>query len=268
MLADFQKSKRKAFIPFVVAGYPSLKDSEKVIDILVKEGADLIELGVPFTDALADGPVIQNASEKAARENITLNDVLELSQTLRKKYPSLGLVLFSYFNPIFKMGLDVFSKKSKIGGLDAVLCVDLPPEESILYREILKKNDIGTVFLASPTTIEKRLTLIEEASSEFIYYVSRTGVTGTRSELSPTLEKELKKLRSQVKKPLAVGFGISNGKQTVQVAPFVDGIVVGSAFVKLTQDPDLDRVLNQVGVLAREIKLACGTHHLYEILSL
>jgi len=258
MLAPFKSKGQKAFIPFIVAGDPSFEMTEKIIDVLVAEGANIIELGVPFTDAMADGPVIQAASERVAkRESAPLSAVLELARRVRARHPSLGLVLFSYYNPLLKMGLEKFFQAAKEAGTNAVLTVDLPPEEASEYLKQIRKNNLGTVFLASPTTSEKRLSLIEESSSEFIYYISRSGVTGVQQELSHTLEGELQRLRGVVKKPIAVGFGISTGRQAAKVASFADAVVVGSAFVKIiSEEPDSVVMLKKVRQLAKELKQA------------
>ena len=250
MLEEFKKSKQTAFIPYLVAGYPSLEDTLRMADILVAQGADVLELGVPYSDALADGPVIQKASESTVETFGSLQQVFELSQVLKKKYPALRLVLFSYFNPLLKMGLPQFAAQAKKAGVDAVLTVDLPPEEAGDYLQCLKAEELGSVFLVSPTTNPKRIPLIAESSTAFIYYVSRIGLTGVQTELSNSLEAELVQLRKLVDKPIVVGFGISSGAQAAQVSSLVEGVVVGSAFVKLMGEPE------KALALAREIKLA------------
>jgi tryptophan synthase alpha chain len=249
-----QKGSKPKLIAYLVVGDPSLEATEKAVSELVKNGVDILELGVPFTDAMADGPVIQAASERAARLGISLGRVLEFAGHLRKTYPELGIVLFTYFNPLFKMGLEKFAIEARKMGIDAVLTVDLPPEEAVAYLRALELEKIGTVFLASPTTTPERMQTIDQASSAFIYYVSRAGVTGVQASLSPTLEKELITLRKETKKPIAVGFGISTGSQASGLAPFVDAIVVGSAFVKILTEGG-DSYL-KAGRLARELKQA------------
>jgi tryptophan synthase alpha chain len=249
-----QKGGKAKLVAYVVAGDPSIEETETAVAELVKNGVDVLELGVPFTDAMADGPVIQAASEKAARKGVSLGKVLELAARLRKSYPKLGLVLFTYFNPVFKMGLEKFAEATSKSGVDAVLTVDLPPEEAEDYQRALLAKKLGTVFLASPTTTRERMKIIDEASSAFIYYVSRVGVTGVQVSLSQTLEKELTVLRGETKKPIAVGFGISTGAQAAQLAPFVDAVVVGSAFVKILGEGK-DAHL-KAGRLARELKQA------------
>jgi tryptophan synthase alpha chain len=258
MLTRTSAQKRAAFIPFLVAGYPSLEATEKMIDILVEEGADLLELGVPFSDALADGPVIQAASEQASRTVSSIDQVIDLAAKVKKRHPKLSIILFTYFNPIFKLGIENFAKKTGNAGVAGVLVVDLPPEESFDYQACMKAHDVKTVYLASPTTTPERIPVIAEASTGFIYYVSRTGVTGVQSELSQSLEKELKHLRSLTDRPIAVGFGISKGEHAKVVAKLGDAVVVGSAFVKLmtTHQGNLSRMSQEVRALARELVAA------------
>lgn len=249
-----QRGGKPKLVAYLVAGDPSLEATEASVAELVKNGVDVLELGVPFTDAMADGPVIQAASERAARNGISLTRVLELSTRLRKTYPNLGLVLFTYFNPVFKMGLEKFATETARAGIDAVLTVDLPPEEAAVYQKELESKKVGTVFLASPTTSSERIKIIDQASTAFIYYVSRVGVTGVQASLSKTIEKELTELRKKTEKPIAVGFGISTGAQASQLAGFVDAVVVGSAFVKILSEGEGSHL--KVGRLARELKQA------------
>ena len=249
----FKNKKQAAFIPFVVVGDPDLETTEKAVQILIEEGADLIELGVPFSDALADGPVIQAASERAS-QHTTLSQVLAFSTRIRKQHAGFPFVLFTYYNPIFKMGVEAFAKQAKAAGIYAVLVVDLPPEEADAYVKVLKNEGVGTVFLASPTTSRERFLKVSELSSAFIYYVSRAGVTGVQSKVSETLDDEIKSVRKLTEKPIAIGFGISNGEQARQVSQLADAVVVGSVFVKLIAENDPIQKLDSVRKLAREIK--------------
>ena len=252
------------FIPFLVVGDPNLEISREVIEILIDEGADAIELGVPFSDALADGPVIQAASERAATR-VSLKQVLEFAESVLKKHPRFPFVLFTYYNPILKMGLFHFVNEAKRVGIHAVLVVDLPPEASASYQGLMREAGVKTVFLASPTSTPERMKLIADASTGFIYYVSRTGVTGVQNEVSLTLKKEVEALRKITTLPIAVGFGISNGLQAAQVAQIADSVVVGSAFVKLisettsAQGANQSTVFESIRKLAREIKSGCET---------
>jgi tryptophan synthase alpha chain len=257
LLQRFRDEKRAAFIPFLVAGDPSIEATERVVDILVEEGADLLELGVPFSDAMADGPVIQAASERASKVLGSMGAVLDLAARIHAKHPRLPLILFTYYNPIFRLGVAEFARRAQVSGVSGVLVVDLPPEESKGYRETLDRHGLKTVFLASPTTAPERLGAISDASTGFVYYVSRTGVTGVQKELSATLAPELARLREKVVRPIAVGFGISTAEQARAVARLGDAVVVGSAFVKLMAEPgELSDVEKRVRVLARELVAA------------
>jgi tryptophan synthase alpha chain len=257
MLERFRNEKRAAFIPFVVAGDPSPDVTERAIDALIDEGADLLEIGVPFSDALADGPVIQAASERASRTMSSMPQVLEFIAAVHRKHPATPLIAFTYYNPILRMGVEAFAQSAKAAGVSAVLVVDLPPEESKTYQECLARVGLKAVYLASPTTTPERLPLIAAASTGFIYYVSRTGVTGVQSELSRTLGTELKQVRAITDKPLAVGFGISKPEHAETVARLADAVVVGSAFVRLIAEPGSpSEVENRVRALARQLAQA------------
>ena len=250
MLNELKKNGKVGFIPFIVVGDPNLETSARAVEILIEEGADLIELGVPFSDALADGPVIQTASERASK-NTSLHDVFHFAEEILAKHPGFPFLLFTYLNPIMKMGIENFAKKAREVGIHSVLVVDLPPEEAQFYTETMAKMGVKTVFLASPTTTPERLKLVSEASTGFIYYVSRVGVTGVQSDVSSSLEVEVNKVRALTPKPIAIGFGISTGEQARQVSRLADAVVVGSAFVKLiATDPSLAKVR----ILAKEIR--------------
>lgn len=251
IVGELKLKNKKAFIPFVVVGYPDLKNSLESVEILIAEGADLIELGVPFSDPVADGPVIQEASEKAS-VNTSLLDVLSFAEKVLKLYPGFPFILFTYYNPILKMGILEFAKKAKKIGIHSVLVVDLPPEEATHYLEILNKEELQTIFLISPTTTPDRIKLIDEVTTGFIYYVSRVGVTGTQIKLSNSLSDELNTVRQLTQKPIAVGFGISTAEQARQVSMIADAVVVGSAFVRL-------KTAKEVRSLAKEIRTAMNT---------
>lgn len=251
ILNTMKAKNKKAFIPFIVVGHPDLAASKNAVDALIAEGADLIELGVPFSDPVADGPVIQAASEQASHTT-SLNDVLNFAKEALSRHPGFPFVLFTYYNPIFKMGVAEFVKRAKNAGINAVLVVDLPPEEAQTYIETMKANDLQTVFLASPTTTKERLRLISDASTAFVYYVSRAGVTGTQNKVSKSLAQELSTVRQLTPKAIAVGFGISTGEQARQVSKLADAVVVGSAFVKLKTVPE-------IRALAKEIRSAVDT---------
>jgi tryptophan synthase alpha chain len=246
-----EKMRKRPLVPFLVAGDPSLAATEKFVDGLVAEGIELLELGVPFSDALADGPVIQAASERASRTVDSIGDVLALAARIHGRHPGLGMILFTYYNPIFRHGVERFAADARASGVAGALVVDLPPEDAGEYRQALAREGLGAVFLASPTTDPTRLPIIAEASTAFVYYVSRTGVTGERAELSSGLEEGLARIRSVTNRPIAVGFGISTAEQARRVARVADAVVVGSAFVRIIADnPDLEMAERKIRALA------------------
>lgn len=238
-----QSEKRAAFIPFLTAGDPDLDKTADLMQAFVDGGADLIELGVPFSDPIADGPVIQAASQRALSSGTTMSAILRLVARQRDRL-GVPIVLFTYFNPIHARGVENFAEQAAASGVDGVLCVDLPPDEGAEdVVPALRQQGLDTVFLLAPTSDKQRIKTVGAMSSGFVYYVSRTGVTGARQELPKELLKETKRLRKKIELPLAVGFGISTPEQVEQVAKVADGVVVGSALVKLIGDhseaPDL-----------------------------
>jgi tryptophan synthase alpha chain len=251
--------KKSLFVAYVTAGDPTPEASEGVIEALARSGADVIELGVPYSDPVADGPTNMKAADRALKSGVSLRKVLEIAARLRGRGVQTPFVLFTYYNPVFKLGHEAFAELAAKSGIDAVLMVDLPPEEATELRAELTKQKIGTVFLASPTTPEARLKLVDEASSEFVYYVSRLGVTGAQSALSDSLEDEVARVKRVIKTPLAVGFGISTPEHAAGVARFADGVVVGSALVKkIEENPDPAKARAEVEKLSRA--LAEATH--------
>jgi tryptophan synthase alpha chain len=187
---------------------------------------------VPFSDPVADGPVIQRASQRALQHGVTLTDVLRLAAEIRQHAQSTGLIIFSYLNPILRMGLEKFCKVARHAGVDGVLLTDLPVEEAGDYRCEMRRNELATVFLAAPTSTDQRLKRIAEASSGFVYAVSRIGVTGAREQLTDDARKLVRRLRKYTELPIAVGFGISTAKQFATVGEFADAVVIGSAIVE------------------------------------
>src|SRR5277367_962464 len=223
---------RPALVAYVTCGDPDLATTRNIILAAIEAGADVIELGVPFSDPVADGPVIQRASQRAVQRGTTLADVLKLAAEVRQHAQSTGLIIFSYLNPILRMGLGKFCKIARHAGIDGVLLTDLPVEEAGDYLREMRRNELATVFLAAPTSTDERLTRIAEASSGFVYAVSRTGVTGARQQLPEDARKLVRRLRKHTKLPVAVGFGISTSEQFAAVGEFADGAVVGSAIVE------------------------------------
>jgi tryptophan synthase alpha chain len=226
---------RKAFVAFVTAGDPSLERTVEAAVEMDAAGVDILELGVPFSDPLADGPVIQRSSERALRRGVTLKSVLEAVRQIRRK-SELPLLLFSYYNPLLRYGLARLAKDAREAGVDGVLVTDLPPEEAGPWLEVARPAGLDTVFLAAPTSPDERLTRVAEASRGFVYAVSRTGVTGERQALSEEARPLLERIRARTGVPVALGFGISTPEQVAQAAGVADGVVVGSALVRFLED--------------------------------
>jgi tryptophan synthase alpha chain len=227
------RERRAAFIPYLTAGDPDLETSGRLLQALAAAGADLIEVGVPFSDPIADGPVNQAAAARALAGGTTLSGVLDLVARQRERL-GVPVVLFTYFNPILARGVEVFAEQAAASGVDGVLCVDLPPEEAAgELLPALRAAGIDAIFLLAPTSTRAREKAVAAVASGFIYYVSRTGVTGARDELPPELLREARRLGRRLKLPLAVGFGISTPEQVAAVAGVADGVVVGSALVRV-----------------------------------
>jgi len=228
-----------AMIFYVTAGYPDLATTEQVIDILAEEGADLIELGIPFSDPIADGPTIQAASHVALERGVTVTAILELAARLRARHPRLALLFFTAYNPVFHRGDATFAAEAAAAGVDGLLVPDLPPEEAGALQQAAAKAGLCVVFLVAPTTTPARAEKIAAASTGFIYYISLKGVTGARASLPPDLEEKVNALRRITAKPVAVGFGVAQPEQARAIARFADGVIVGSALIKLIgENPD------------------------------
>ena len=229
--AQLKQENRKGFIPYITAGDPSLNVTLELVLALEKSGADAIELGIPFSDPMADGPVIQRASERALQNGANLPAVLKLGAEIRKK-SEIPLVLFSYFNPLFSYGLNKLAADAVSAGFDGVLASDLTVEESQAFLQSMQRTGLNTVFLVAPTSSPDRMKKIAAASSGFLYAVSRTGVTGEQQELAADLKTFLRTLRSHTNSPIAVGFGISQPEHVRAVWQEADAAVVGSSIVK------------------------------------
>ena len=222
---------RPALVAYVTCGDPDLPTTLDIVLAAIDAGASVIELGVPFSDPLADGPVIQRASQRALCNGTTLRQVIGLASDIRRRSQT-GLIIFSYLNPILRMGLAEFSAAAKDAGIDGALITDLPVEEAGDYLREMRKRALATVFLAAPTSTDERLKGIARASSGFVYAVSRTGVTGVRKQLPEDARKLVHRLRKYTDLPIAVGFGISTAEQFRSVGEFADAAVVGSAIVE------------------------------------
>ncbi|CAN5608197.1 tryptophan synthase subunit alpha [soil metagenome] len=235
---------RGGFIPFIVAGDPNLKTTKNLILEIAKNGASVIELGVPFSDPVADGVTIQASAERALRNPFSVNDILGVVKEVRESGCHTPIILFSYFNPILQFGLEKFAGEAVKAGVDGVLITDLVPEEAEEFRWILAKQELALIMLAAPTSSDERLQKICKKASGFIYAVSRAGVTGARSSLSSDAENLVKRLRKFTDLPIAVGFGISNAEQVAETWKYADAAVVGSAIVAeiMRIAPDADNV--------------------------
>jgi tryptophan synthase alpha chain len=243
-------------IAYITAGDPSLDASAKIVLAAAEAGADIIELGVPFSDPVADGPVIQRASERALRSGTTLTGVLELVRHLRTR-TNVPLVLFSYFNPLLQMGLEKFAEAAASAGADGVLATDLTPEEAGEYRAALGSRALDTIFLAAPTSTDERIARIAEASTGFLYLVSRTGVTGAREVLPEGLPPLARRVRRFTSLPIAVGFGISAPAHVSVLGGIADAAVVGSALMaEVERAASADAAAVGVAALVRTLKSA------------
>ena len=247
---------RGGFIPFIVAGDPSLHVTGQIILELARNGANIIELGVPFSDPVADGVTIQAAAERALKNPVSVEAILNLVAEVRRQKCVVPIILFSYFNPILQFGLEKFAEKASEAGIDGILITDLVPEEAEAFRSILAARDLALIMLAAPTSSDERLQKICAKASGFVYAVSRAGVTGARNALSGDAENLVKRLRKYTDLPVAVGFGISNAGQVSATWKYADAAVVGSAIVaeiarlSLIMDENSGEFVEKIGSFA------------------
>ncbi|MBN1793710.1 MAG: tryptophan synthase subunit alpha [Candidatus Omnitrophica bacterium] len=232
VFTQLRQEKKKAFIPFFVAGIPDYRTIRELVLRLEECGVALIELGVPFSDPLADGPIIQMASTEALKMGVTSRSVFSFVEDLRK-ITQIPIALLTYCNPIFKYGVERFVSRAITSGVDGIIAPDLPPDESALFTACAKRHNLKTIFLATPTTTHERLKKIASASTGFLYYVSVTGITGPRDTLPGDIRAHLCHIKRITRKPVCVGFGISHEHQARMLAPYADGIIVGSALVRI-----------------------------------
>jgi len=243
-------------IAFLTAGDPSLEATESFVLALDQAGADVVELGVPFSDPVADGPAIQRSSERALRAGTTLSGVLKMVESIRRK-SDVALVLFSYYNPVLQMGIERFARTAADAGADGVLITDLTPEEAGDYRRIVQAHSLDTIFLAAPTSTDERLARIADVTSGFLYLISRTGVTGTRDSLPEDLPALIRRVRRATSLPIAVGFGISVPGQVSVLGGLADAAVVGSALVQeIEQAASVDAAREALSARVRALKQA------------
>jgi tryptophan synthase alpha chain len=251
---ELRSKNRKALIIFITAGVPDLRTTGSLILELERSGADIIELGIPFSDPLADGPIIQKSSQRSLRGGITLPKILKLVEDIRRK-TKIPLVLMGYYNPILNYGEKRFIRDSAEAGADGLIIPDLPPEEGENIVKEGRARGLDVILFLAPTSTEERIKLIARMSQGFIYYISLTGVTGTRDQLADTIKPMVKKIRRFTDQPIAIGFGISNPKQAGEVAAFADGVILGSAVVNIIEHcPDKSECLKKVGKFVRSLK--------------
>ena len=245
MAIEFRK--KPGIVAYLTAGDPDLATTREIALAAIDNGADVIELGVPFSDPLADGPVIQRASERAVARGTRLTDVLGLAADLRKARPTAGLVLFSYLNPVVRMGLKTFCARAAETGSDGVLLTDMIVEEADEYLEAMRENGLAPIFLAAPTSPDARLKAIATVSQGFVYAISRVGITGTQQKIAGDAAELVSRLRRFTTLPIAVGFGISNAEHVKTVGEFADAAVIGSALVALIEKTPPAEAANEVG---------------------
>jgi len=257
--AAFDKLKqanRKALIPFITAGDPSPQLTVPLLHGLVEAGADILELGVPFSDPMADGPTIQRASERALKHSMSLRGVLDMVAEFRKKDMVTPIVLMGYGNPVEAMGWEIFSQRCAEVGVDGVLTVDFPPEESHEAFEHLQSHGIDPIFLLAPTTNDSRIEQVAKLARGYVYYVSLKGVTGAGNLDLSAIEQKFPRLRKHIKLPIGVGFGIRDAATAQAVAKLCDGVVVGSRIVQEIEDSTEQNVIANVIKLVRELRQA------------
>jgi len=255
---NLKQEGKKALIPYITGGDPKPEWTVDLMHSLVQSGADIIELGVPFSDPMADGPVIQLACERALKHNTSLRNVLAMVKEFRSKNTTTPVVLMGYLNPVEVMGYETFSVAAKDAGVDGVLMVDMPPEESTGVAEVFKSNGLEMIYLLAPTTPEKRAQIICDHGSGYLYYVSVKGVTGSASLDVDNVKENLDRIRTQTKLPLGVGFGIKDGETAAKVAAISDAVIVGSALVNCIarNENDVDTIKSELVALMTDIRKA------------
>lgn len=252
------EQQRTALVPFITAGDPALEVTVPLMHTLVEKGADVIELGVPFSDPMADGPVIQRASERALVHHTSLSDVMDIVREFRTSNSTTPVVLMGYLNPIEIMGYADFAQRAAAAGVDGVLTVDIPPEEGDEFLPALREQGLDPIYLLAPTSTEERIKRLTSSASGFVYYVSLKGVTGAANLDVDAVSQKLNQIRGVTELPVGVGFGIKNAETAKAMAAVADAVVVGSAIVSLVEQNagDTDKILSSVGSLVGEIRQA------------
>jgi tryptophan synthase alpha chain len=260
LFENLKREGRKGLIAYLTAGDPSPARTPELVEALVRGGADLVELGVPFSDPIADGPVIQRAGERALKAGTTLHKVLEIAAEIRRR-SEIPLLLFTYLNPVVRYGLDRLAKDATACGIDGCLLTDASVEEAHEYVGAMHQHGLDTVFLAAPTSTERRMKLVAQYSTGFVYLVSRTGVTGEQASLSSAVAPLVRAMRAITDLPLAVGFGVSRPEHVAELGTQVDAVVVGSALVRvIEQHLDSPDLALELEAFVRQLKGGFGAH--------
>lgn len=256
---ELKEKDRIALVTYITAGDPSIDVTAELVLKLEESGADIIELGVPFSDPMADGPAIQLASERALKNGTTLGDVLEIVRRVRE-VSEIPIIMFGYYNPFFKYGPERFSKDAVNAGADGVLVVDLPPEEAGEFKVHTDRAGLDFVFLLAPTSTSERISLVANSASGFVYLVSVTGVTGVRPDMDVSLEDLTNEIKRAAKLPVGIGFGISSPEQVTKIARYADAVIVGSAIVRIIEKfgKDKERLFDELSSFVGGLSRACG----------
>jgi len=253
-----KKQREAALVPFITAGDPDMATTAALVKRLIECGADMIEIGVPFSDPMADGPTIQAASQRALDNEFSIASILELVANVRC-YSSVPVILFGYYNPFYQYGLARLAADAGNAGVDAFLVVDLPPEEAGPMKDAAAERGMDTIFLLAPTSTDERIRAVAEQASGFIYFVSVTGVTGARSSIDASLGEYVARVRSHSTLPVGIGFGISSPEHVREIAGYADAVIVGSAIIRIIEEyRDSNELLGRVGDFIRSLKDATG----------
>ncbi len=262
---ELRSQGRKGLIPFITAGDPDLSTTVQLMHALVKGGADIIELGVPFSDPMADGPVIQRASERALKHGVGLSDVLQCVREFRSQDNVTPLVLMGYANPVERMGTEHFIEESARSGVDGVLVVDYPPEECVDYTASMNRHGMDAIFLLAPTSTEQRIKQVARIASGYVYYVSLKGVTGINTIDLSEVDNMLAKIKQHVKTPIAVGFGIRDGATAKLIAGLSDAVVIGSRIIQEIEahesESGNEKLISSVHRFINDIRLTMDQSH-------
>lgn len=250
-------NKKAKLISYIVAGYPDLEQSHKIAIELIKTGTDILEIGIPFSDPVADGKIIQYSTNEALKNNINLDDCLRLTTKIKKDYPHIKIILMGYFNPIFKYGIKTFNKAAIKANVDSLIIVDLPYEEQINYLEYLDAK-LPLINLVTPLTSEKRLKQINKANNEFIYYISVFGITGTQEPDFAIAKNQINKIKKITNKKIALGFGIKKAHQVKEAANIADYVVIGSAYLEIIKkdENNIQKILTNIAKYNTDINKA------------